>query len=63
MQATLEKNSSHGEIHAQIGNKLIQTSSNVSEQHLVSPNIFISQKRNLGKDSFGNDFRAKDYPG
>ena len=30
MQATLKKNSSHGEIHAEIGNNLIQTSSNVS---------------------------------
>ena len=43
MQATLEKNSSHGQIHAEIGNKQIQTSSIVSQQHPVSPNMFISQ--------------------
>ena len=43
MQATLKKNSSHRQIHAEIGNKQIQTSSNVSQQHPVSPNMFVSQ--------------------
>ena len=43
MQATLKKDSSHRQIHAKIGNKQIQTSSNVSQQHPLSPNMFVSQ--------------------